>query len=183
MRDCPLKQQTLIPPPYHYQERQMFTFTDIVNIAIQIEKNGEQTYRSAGIAARNPETATRLIWMADQENQHAQWLKSISSTVTMTDEQKEMAEVGKTLLQEMIKGNEFLLSRNELERSESVDEILAKSKSFEQDTILFYQFLLDLLEDQESVMQMRRIIDEEKNHIHKLEDLEKASAREQIHTR
>jgi len=158
----------------------MFTFNDICNIAVQIERNGETTYRRAGNAANNPEISATLNWIADQEWQHAQWLESIRSTKPMTAEQREMEAMGKTLLQEMVKGNDFLLSQSELERTGTVAEILEKSKLFEQDTILFYKFLLHLMDDEESIVKMKKIIEEEKNHIRELDRLEKLDHRERI---
>ena len=158
----------------------MFTFNDICNIAVQIERNGETTYRRASSATDDPEIAATLDWMADQERHHAQWFESIQSAKPMTAEQEEMEAMGKSLLQEMIKGNEFLLSQSDLEQSESIVEVLEKSKTFEQDTILFYEFLLDVIDDKESIRKMNRIIEEENNHVRELDRLEKLDSREQV---
>jgi rubrerythrin len=158
----------------------MFTFNDICNIAVQIERNGEITYRRAGDAAQDPEIAATLAWMADQESQHAQWFESIRSTKPLTAEQREMEAVGKNLLQDMVKGNEFLLSQSELQRSESITDILEKSKAFEQDTIVFYNFLLDFVDDADSLLKMKHIIREEKNHIKELDRMEKLGSKERI---
>ncbi len=158
----------------------MFTLNDICNIAVQIERNGEVTYRRAGDAARDPEIAATLVWMADQECQHAQLFESIRSTKPLTAEQRKMEAVGKSLLQDMVKGNEFLLRQSELERSESVTEVLEKSKAFEQDTIVFYNFLLDFVDDVDSLLKMKRIIEEEKNHIKELDRLETLGSKERI---
>jgi rubrerythrin len=37
------------------------------------------------------------------------------------------------------------------------------------DTILFYEFLIGFLDDQEAIEQLRKIIEEERNHIKQLE--------------
>ena len=149
----------------------MFTIADIRSIAIQIERNGEETYRNAGKAARNPDIAKVLIWMADQERSHAQWFETIRSTRPLTPEQEDMEEMGRVLLQDMVKGNTFLLDRKDLEGAETVMDILATSKAFELDTIVFYEFLLGFLDDDESIRQLRTIIAEERNHICELERL------------
>ncbi len=153
----------------------MFTIADICNIATQIERNGETTYRRASAACRNPEIAATLTLIADQELQHARWFEVIRSTQSTTVEQQEVERMGRDLLQEMIRGNDFLLSRDDLERAGSIGEVLERSKLFEQDTILFYQFLLDLLNDAQSVSWMKKIIQEEHNHIRELERLEKST--------
>ncbi len=150
----------------------MFTLADIRNIAIQIEKNGEDTYRLAGSACKNPEVAKQLLLMAEDEKRHGEWLAAtITSTEPLTEEQREMEALGKTLLQDMIKGNPFLLDKNELQQAESVGEVLSRSQVFEQDTILFYQFIQGFLDTPEAVKQMQRIIDEEQKHLRHLEEL------------
>jgi len=150
----------------------MFTIGDIRNIAIQIERNGEETYRNAAKAAKDPEVAKVLNWMADEEGRHAKWFSNLRSSKPLTAEQQEIEAVGRTLLQDMIKGNSFLLDENELQNSKSVEEVVAKSKIFELDTILFYEFLVDFLDDHEAIVQLKRIIEEERNHINQLEFME-----------
>lgn len=150
----------------------MFTFGDIRNIAIQIERNGEETYRNASKKAKDPQVAEVLAWMADEEKRHAQWFTNLKSNKTLTPEQREIESVGRSLLQDMIKGNSFLLDENELQNAKNVEEVVAISKSFELDTILFYEFLIGFLDDKEAIGQLRKIIDEEHNHIKQLELIE-----------
>ena len=151
----------------------MFTIADICNIAVQIERNGEETYRKASLASRNPEVAQLLADMAEDERRHGEWLTTITSDKPLTEEQAEMELVGRTLLQDMVKGNPFLLTTSELERAESVEEVLARSKGFEEDTILFYQFIEKFLDDRNAREKMQTIIREEHKHLHHLELLEK----------
>lgn len=155
----------------------MFTAADICNIAVQIEKNGEATYRLVAGASRDPEIVAALNWMANQERQHAQWFESIRPTRQESVEQQEMEEMGRTLLQEMIKDNDFLITQDDLTRIVSAGEVLARSKALEEDTILFYRFLLDLFDDGEAIRLILRIIEEEENHIHELERLEKSAGK------
>lgn len=149
----------------------MFTFGDIKNIAIQIEKNGEQSYLKASKVSTDPEITEMLLWMAEQERKHANWFINLKSSKPLTAEQQELEAVGKSLLQDMVKGNDFLLEDEKLRKSTSVKEVLDISISFEKDTILFYQFLLDFLEDEEDKKQLQRIIEEEQSHITQLEQM------------
>ncbi len=150
----------------------MFTVGDIRNIAIQIEKNGEETYRNASKAANDPKVAEILAWMAEEEKQHANWFTNLRSSKPLTSEQQEIEAVGRTLLQDMIKGNNFLIDENELQKAKSVKEVLAQARTFELDTILFYEFLIGFLDDEEVEQQLRDIIEEERNHIEQLQRLE-----------
>ena len=151
----------------------MFTIADIRNIAVQIEKNGEDTYRKASLACADLEIAQFLQTMAEDEKRHGEWLATITSKKALTAEQQEMEHVGRNLLQEMIKGNPFLLAEDELKRATSVAEVLSRAQSFEADTILFYQFIENFLDDHDAVLQMQTIIGEERNHLAQLELLEK----------
>lgn len=149
----------------------MFTFGDIKNIAIQIEKNGEQSYLKASKVSTDPKITEMLLWIAEQERKHANWFSNLKSKKPLTAQQQEIEAVGKALLQDMIKGNDFLLESENLKKSTSVKEVLDISISFEEDTILFYQFLLDFLEDKEDKEQLQHIIAEERSHITQLEQM------------
>ncbi len=151
----------------------MFTIADIRNIAVQIEKNGEETYRAASLANSDPGLAKLLACMADDEKRHGEWLSCISSQQALTAEQKEMEAMGRTLLQDMIKGNPFLLSADELENCQKIDQALDRAMGFERDTILFYQFLQGILDEPEAISTMQTIIDEENKHLQHLEYLKK----------
>ena len=153
----------------------MFTIGDIRNIAIQIEKNGEETYRNASKAAKDPQVAKMLAWMADEEKRHAKWFDNLRSSKPLTPEQQAIESVGRMLLQDMIKGKSFLIDENELQNAKNVEEVVAKSITFELDTILFYEFLIDFLDDQEAIEQLKKIIAEERNHIKQLEQMEKSN--------
>lgn len=146
----------------------MFTFTDIRNIAVQIEKNGEESYRNAGRIAKDPEIARIMNWMADEEKCHGEWFENLQSDKSLTAEQQEMEALGKSLLQDMIKGNTFLLAQSELENAETLKDVISRSQVFEQDTILFYEFLLGLIDDQATAVHLQKIIDEERNHLRRL---------------
>ncbi len=147
----------------------MFTLADICNIAIQIEKNGAETYSNASKSAKNPELAKALAWMAEEEEKHAQWFESIKSDKELTAEQMKMEAVGKSLLLEIVKSNTFSLDSKVLKDTTEMSELFAQSIEFEQDTILFYEILLDLLDSDETIEKLEFIIREERNHIKNLE--------------
>lgn len=146
----------------------MFTFADIRNIAIQIEKNGEESYRNAARLASDPEIARVLNWMADEEKCHAESFEKLQSAKPLSAEQQELEAMGKSLLQDMIKGNSFLLAQSDLESAETIMEVVIRSQEFEQDTILFYEFLLSLSDTPETVALLQKIIQEERDHLHRL---------------
>ncbi len=146
----------------------MFSTTDICNIAIQIEKNGEETYLKASKVTKDPQIAEILTWMAKEEAHHAKWFEKLSTEITVTEEEQKINEMGRDLLQNMVKGNSFLMQQDELEKCETIESVIDRSIEFEQDTILFFEFLLDLLDEEQTAQQLKKIIAEEHNHIDKL---------------
>ena len=147
----------------------MFTLTDICNIAIQIEQNGAKIYRNASKTVQDLKMAKILVWMAKEEENHAEWFRTIQSNQILSTEQKEMEAIGRSLLQDIVKNNSFSLEKTMLENANEPSEIIAQSIELEQDTIIFYEILLDFLDNDETIEQLKVIIQEERNHIKKLE--------------
>lgn len=152
----------------------MYTFEDIKDIATQIERNGEKTYRTAGEKAKNPELAHILFWLADEEKQHAKWFESLQLGGQVAQEDSEMEAMGRSLLREMVKDQPFCLDIQELDGANHMAEIVTQSMKFEQDTIIFYDMLKSLLvEDAQTAAQLDIIIKEERGHVRALEKLKK----------
>ena len=152
----------------------MFTVADIRDIAIQIEHNGEKAYRQASQQVPDPAIAEIFRWMADEEKRHAQWFASIESDKQLTVEQKGLEEMGRGLLKEMIADQTFSMEGKELLQAKNFQETVIQSKSFEKDTILFYQFLKGVLDDDVACRQIDLIIAEEQNHFDRLTEMEEA---------
>ena len=152
----------------------MYTFEDIRDIAIQIECNGEKTYRTAGEKAKNSELARILIWLADEERRHAQWFETLQRDRDISEEDGEMEAMGRSLLRDMVKDQPFCLDAEEIDGANDVEEIVAQSLRFENDTILFYDMLKSLLvEDAQTAARLDIVIEEEHGHVSVLEKLKK----------
>lgn len=148
----------------------MFTLEDIRNIALQIEKNGEDTYRRAARSCPDEDTARLLTALADDEKRHRQWLRALPAGRPLSAEEREMEKMGRELLREMMASNPFVPDSDELAAGDFMD-VLRRSRDFEEDTIVFYRFLLALLDDPEAVAGMEAIIAEEGRHQRQLETL------------
>lgn len=150
----------------------MYTIEDIRQIAIQIERNGEKTYRSAALRSPYPEVAKILNWMAEEEHRHGKWFESMPSDAKEVPGQYlEMEALGRSLLKEMVEGRTFSLDGERLDSAKDVTGVLTQSLDFENDTILFYDMLKAFMEDQDGVAQLERIINEERGHVKLLEKL------------
>lgn len=149
----------------------MFTRNDIRNIAIQIEHNGEQAYRSAARKFEDEQIRQMFNWMADEELRHAQWFKNLhmSDQTSAADEQIE--SMGRALLQEMMKNQNFSLEETRLSGVMDIPALVDLSLEFENDTVLFYEMLRTFIEDAAAVEQLEAIISEEQGHVRQLERL------------
>jgi rubrerythrin len=149
----------------------MFTIADIRNIAIQIELNGEKTYRKASEECADPTMAKIFLQMAEDEKRHAKWFESIRSQKPLTEEQRQMETMGRTILQEMVGAQTFSLEQNTLNKVSNIEELLQQSQGFEQDTIQFYELLSGFIEDSDTMQQLETIIHEERSHLAELGNL------------
>ena len=150
----------------------MYTFEDIRDIAIQIERNGERTYRKASEITKDPELAKILLWLADEEHRHKQWFNALQTERKVSPQNREMEAMGRALLQDMVKDQPFSLDAEQLDGAADLTDLLTQSMQFEKDTILFYDLLKTLVEDHEASAQLDLIIDEERGHVKVLEKLQ-----------
>lgn len=146
----------------------MFTREDICAIAVQIERNGESTYLRAADRVGKPAMAELLRWMAKEEARHARVFAAIGGCAHNPEGLTEAERMGRSLLQEMVKEQTFALDADELAGAGEISGFLRQSVAFEEDTILFYQFLADLVEDEGVRRQLAAIIDEERRHVEML---------------
>ena len=149
----------------------MFTMADIRNIAIQIEANGEKTYRRAAACATDPELRRLLAWMADEERSHGEQFAALAMEQPLNPEQAELEAMGRSLLQDIVRSQTFSLDGDQLAEATAMAEVLDQSIEFERDTIQFYEFLAGFLDDPEAVRQVETIIAQERNHVRQLDAL------------
>lgn len=150
----------------------MFTLADICNIAIQIERNGEAAYRQAAAQVSDPKIETLLKHMADEEQRHGRWFDALSASHgNKVSDHQEMEEMGRALLQDMVKDQTFSLDPSALSQSEQVKTVVEQASRFENDTISFYEMLSDFVDDTAVQTQLERIIEEERQHIVQLEQM------------
>lgn len=149
----------------------MFRITDIRNIAIQIEKNGEASYRQAAEQVSDQRLSEIFTWMADEERRHREWFEELQSEDEVPPEHAELEQMGKSLLQDMLANQTFSLDQEKLNTTTTLAEVMTQSKSFEDDTILFYQFLRGLIDNEATAKELDTIIEEERLHAQRLEEL------------
>ena len=151
----------------------MFSIKDIVDIAIQIEENGERIYRDAAKKIKDPSLSSLLQWLADEEGKHLKWFAALKDKVPDTGDHPEQEKIGRALLRNAVGTQNFTLKDVDFSTLEQVEDLIKLAIEFEKDTILFYKMLQPLIEDRETLDQLHEIIKEEEKHIQSFKELPK----------
>lgn len=146
----------------------MFTVTEILDLAIQLETNGEGVYRDAAPKAGRKETAAMLGWMADEESRHLEFFRKLRREAAAKDANPVMEELKRDVFADILDKRSFSLEDRDLGRMETSEEVLRTALEFERDTVLFYEILEPFLVDEEARSQLRSIIEEEHRHIREI---------------
>jgi rubrerythrin len=142
----------------------MFSIADIIDLAIQIEKNGERIYRQALEKMSDPSLASLLQYLADEEVKHAKWFSEMKATIKQTADDSSLAEKGKSILRGVLGDESFSLADADFSKIDEVQGLLKLAIEFEKDTVLFYEMLGSFIQDKETLDQLTIIIEEENRH-------------------
>ena len=149
----------------------MFSALEIIDIAIQLEKNAEKIYREA----QNQELAAELIPLlgiaAEEEKKHADWFAQLKNQLEMDHNQALFHELSSALVGDVVNSRSFSLQEVDFTRVEKRKALIEIFIEFEKDTILFYQMIASFISDHAVLTKLNQIIAEEKTHIEKFKDL------------
>jgi rubrerythrin len=148
----------------------MFNLRDVLDMAIQIERNGESVYRKALARTEDPELVEMLTWMAAEEARHAGHFSDIRQKLTLEVENILMDELGKLMLESIVGNRSFSLEEVDFAKIEEVNDLLKIMITFEKDTVEFYRLFRNLLADAAEQASLDDIIADEEQHIRKLEE-------------
>jgi rubrerythrin len=148
----------------------MFTLSEIIDLAIRIEKNGENAYRKAQEEVSNPSLSSMLQWLAEEEVEHEKWFIRLKEKTTTVAEDPKLEEMGKAILQGVLGDQVFSIKDADFSKTEDINSLLELSIEFEKDTILFFEMLSAFIDDKETLSQLDKIIEEEKRHVQLLEE-------------
>lgn len=149
----------------------MFSADEIIDIAIQIEQNGEALCRKV-LQKENMEPALTLLfeWMAEQEAQHIKWFSTLKGNVRTTGGNAKLEQMGKALLYDVIGDQSFSLGDADFSKIESIEDLLSLLIEFEKDTVLFYEMLRSAIEDTKTLSYLDKIIAEENQHVQQIQN-------------
>lgn len=146
----------------------MFSIEDIIELAIQIERNGEAVCRRALEKDIDPPLAALFAWMAEEEKKHVKWFKGLKKTITVHDEDTRLEKMGRELLHDVLGKQSFSLGEIDFSQIEQVNNLLELLIDFENDTVLFYEMIRAVVSDADTLKYLDLIIEEEIKHKQKL---------------
>ncbi len=148
----------------------MFTLSDIIEMALQIEKNGESTYRRAQRETSDPSLADLFGLLADEELAHQRWFTEFKGRVGTKPVDQNLEAMGRELFQNILGEKAFSLDEVDLSQVADTRTVIRISAEFEQDTVVFYEMLEPFVEEPRGREDLRVIIEEEKRHVRDLQE-------------
>ena len=148
----------------------MFSAREIIDMAIKIERNGENYYRQAIAKVTDESLQSLFLFLADEEYEHARRFEAFKQRIKDSDEDRKLAEISGTMLQSVVGNQRFSLDDADLAELDSTEKLIGIAIEFEKDSILFYEMLQSFNEDPETLGQLTEIIAEENRHIEMLND-------------
>ena len=148
----------------------MFSLGDVLDLAVQIEKNGEKVYRNALKQVSNASLMSLLEWLADEEVQHARKFADFKQKVGETTDDPELEEMCRNILEGVLGTQAFSLQDADFSTMEGIEDLLKVAIEFEKDTVLFCEMIGNFIEEEETLEHLKVIIEEENLHVRSLQE-------------
>ena len=153
---------------------------DIIDLAIQIEKNAENVYRTALLKMTNPSLVSILQWLADEEVAHAEWFRHLRKNIDSQVKDPAVEAMGKSLLSDVLGKQSFSLREADFSKLSRLEDLLLLAIEFENDKIIFYKMLRPFIAESETLDFLENIIEEESQHIRELRKLVDSDAQQDM---
>jgi rubrerythrin len=149
----------------------IFKATDVIEMALEIEKSGEVFYRAVAQKSKSPQVQALFEDLAEQEVHHYAAFEKLSKTewdrslMPKVEWDQYLMYLQATVQSAFFEGQDKALALAEQVSDEK--EALRMAIGFEKETMLFFHDLLDMVSDADQKT-VKRIIDEEKSHLRRL---------------
>ena len=143
----------------------MFSASEILDIAIQIEENGEHFYREAMTKFSDQPLQEMLFWFAEQEKCHREFFIKMKSSLHLGGEDRWAEQLSGALLRGGLADHLFSMDEVDLDAIRDVRTFCQIAIDLEQDTVMFYEIIASFVTDSNTLEQLMAIINEERKHI------------------
>jgi rubrerythrin len=156
----------------------MFTVNDLIDIAVRMEKNGEARYLAAKKQIKEKKLQSFLQWMADEEADHCQWFENKKHHWVPETHQTDLETMLPDVIKEMMGDKALSLDDVNFSQVGSARALFEIFVSFENDTILFYEFLQTFIQEPDVLAGLEKIVAQEKKHVAEIQKMIQALADE-----
>jgi rubrerythrin len=152
----------------------MFSASEIFDLAIQIEENGEHFYRQAIPGLPDQSFREMLLWFANEEAAHRDSFIRMKRSVPQNRSDAWAAQVSGAMLKTSLQDHLFSLDEVKLESLPDLATLVATALELEQDSVMFYEIIASFVTEPDTLAQVTAIIAEEQKHIEALRERQKA---------
>ena len=156
-----------------------FNAKEVADIGKQIEVNGEKFYRRAAELASNSDLVCLFEYLAAEEKVHQQIFEELGSRLPgqsgapMTAEPGEEELYMKDLADHHVFNTGFDDIETMIQEHAEGTEVVDLALKFEVDSVKFFQQLQKVTPPEWGSADIEKLVDEEKKHIERLEELKK----------
>lgn len=158
-----------------------FSINEIIEMAVQIERNGYAFYHEATKRKDlNPTSLEFISWLRDQELDHERTFLKLRDDGDMQDlELTQDWEMVSAYLKTIVDGRIFNSEESAIRQATEAKDLATlvdHAITFEKDTLLYFHTLSDNISNPKALVALRRIINEEVSHVMRLNDFKKGMA-------
>ncbi len=149
----------------------MFSAHEILDMAIRLEENGESVYRDAAARTTHSDIRALLLWMAEEEVTHARWFSELKKKIGTQSGNPFIEEMSRNVFGTLLGAKSFSHRDVNFDAIDRIEDLIDIFIEFEKDTVLFYETLIPFIDDERTLINIEKIISEEKSHITKLNEV------------
>lgn len=148
-----------------------FNASEIMEMAIQIEKNGQKFYKKAAQIVSSDKARKLLLDLAAMEVKHEKIFKEMKSQLSQNEQRQvtfDPEDEASDYLRAMADGHVFKYDTDYsamLTGKETIEQIFTTAIQVEKDSIVFYVGLRDYVPPETGREKIEQVIKEEKSHI------------------
>ncbi|MGA2404776.1 MAG: ferritin family protein [Syntrophobacteraceae bacterium] len=143
----------------------MFTASELFDLAVRVEENGERFYRDALGSVKRDALRNLLGWLADQELQHMSAFLEIKERIgDKTKPAPSLSSLSRQALRSAMGRHVFSLDELQIGSIRDEEEILRAAIEFEEDAILFFEFIGSFVSDPGALSILEQLRAEELKH-------------------
>lgn len=153
---------------------EMYLGTDVLEMAVKMEKLGHRFYTKSRDRFRNPDVRQAFDYLAKEEEKHVESFEEMLEEAKRNSKHNPFIEpVRPEYMDELISGRVFPEDLGQDADSLDLKQSMQLALTLEKDTILFYHEMLAVTSHHDIGM-VKQILNEERDHILKILELKRA---------